>query len=59
VSAAAVRAYYRARRGIYGSTPFAQLQASIRDQLLAQRRNAVLAAWLAKVRRGEPKPKLE
>jgi hypothetical protein len=59
VSAAAVRAYYRAHRGIYGSTPFAQLQASIRDQLLAQRRNAVLAAWLAKVRRGEPKPKLE
>ena len=59
VNDAAVRAYYGAHRSLYGSTPFARVAPSIRAQLLAQRRNAVLADWLAKVRRAEPKPKLE
>jgi hypothetical protein len=58
VSGAAVRAYYREHRSLYGSTPFVRVAPSIRSQLLAQRRNAVLADWLAKVRRSEPKPKL-
>jgi hypothetical protein len=53
-----VRAYYRAHRDLYGSAPFAQVAPSIRSQLLAQRRNAVLGDWLAKVRANEPKPKL-
>jgi hypothetical protein len=58
VSDAAVRAYYRAHRRLYGATPFASLAAAIRMQLLAQRRNTLLADWLARVRRGEPEPKL-
>src|SRR6266480_4982701 len=44
------RAYYRAHRGQYGATPFPRVAASIRSQLLSERRNAVLAGWLAKVR---------
>jgi hypothetical protein len=58
VSDAAVRTFYRAHRRLYGSIPFARLAEAIRMQLLAQRRNTVMADWLAKVRRSEPKPKL-
>jgi hypothetical protein len=59
VPPSAVRAYYRTHRKLYGSTPYARIAPAIRSQLLAQRRNAVLASWLAKVRVGEPKPKLD
>jgi hypothetical protein len=58
VSDAAVRAYYRAHRSLYGSATLAHLEPALRMQLLAQRRNTVLADWLAKVRRSEPKPRL-
>lgn len=58
VPSSAARAYYKAHRSLYGSTPYARIAPSIRSQLLAQRRNAVLARWLANVRAGEPKPKL-
>jgi len=58
VRPAQARAYYRAHRGLYGATPFPRLAASLRSQLLSLRRNAVLAAWLAKVRSGEPRPRL-
>ena len=53
------RAYYRAHRGQYGATPFPRVAASIRSQLLSERRNAVLAGWLAKVRSDEPRPRLK
>ena len=53
-----VRAYYQTHRKLYGSTPYARMAAAIHSQLLAQRRNAVLTEWLAKVRASEPKPKL-
>jgi SurA N-terminal domain len=56
VPASAVRAYYRAHRKLYGATPYARIAPAIRSQLLAERRNAVLAGWLTKVRAGEPKP---
>ena len=59
VPPSAVRAYYQAHRRLYGSTPYARVAPAIRSQLLAQRRNAVLASWLAKVRADEPKPKLD
>jgi SurA N-terminal domain len=57
VPPSAVRVYYRAHRKLYGSTPYARIAPVIRSQLLAERRNAVLAAWLTKVRTGEPKPR--
>ena len=59
VPPAAVRAYYQAHRQLYGSTPYPRVAPAIRSQLLAQRRNAVLASWLAQVRASEPKPKLD
>jgi hypothetical protein len=58
VPSSAVRAYYRAHRSLYGSTSYARIAPTIRSQLLGQRRNAVLARWLAHVRAGEPKPKV-
>ena len=57
VPPSAVRGYYQAHRKLYGSTPYARMAAAIHSQLLAQRRNAVLTEWLAKVRASEPKPK--
>jgi len=59
VPPSAARAYYQAHRKLYGSTPYARMAAAIHSQLLAQRRNAVLAEWLAKVRASEPQPKLD
>jgi SurA N-terminal domain len=59
VPPSAVRAYYEAHRKLYGSTQYARVAPTIRSQLLAQRRNAVLAGWLARVRASEPKPKLD
>lgn len=56
VPPSAVRAYYQAHRKLYGSTSYVRIAPAIRSQLLAERRNAVLAAWLTKVRAGEPKP---
>ncbi|HEX6680091.1 MAG TPA: SurA N-terminal domain-containing protein [Gaiellaceae bacterium] len=56
VPPSAVRAYYQAHRKLYGSTPYVRIAPAIRSQLLAQRRNAVLAGWLTKVRAGEPTP---
>jgi hypothetical protein len=50
-----VRAYYRRHRSLYGSTPYAKVAPAIRSQLLAVRKNAALARWLAQVRRSEPK----
>lgn len=58
VPSSAVLAYYRAHLRLYGSTPYARIAPSIRSQLLAQRRNAVLVGWLAHVRAGEPKPRV-
>ena len=55
---AAVRAYYRSHRALYGTTPYAQVAATIRSQLLSARKNAVLARWLANARASEPKPKI-
>jgi len=59
VSELAVRNYYRTHGDLYGTTPLAKVAPAIKSELLGARKNAVLAAWLAKVRRGEPKPKLE
>jgi hypothetical protein len=59
VSPARVRAYYRAHRALYGTTPLPRVAPAIRSQLLSARKNALLARWLAKVRAGEPKPKLD
>ena len=58
VPSSAVRAYYEAHRRLYRATPYARIAPTIRSQLLAQRRNAVLARWLAHVRAGEPKPEV-
>jgi SurA N-terminal domain len=55
VSAAEVRAYYRAHRSRYGVTPFERIAPAIRSELLSARRNAALAHWLARVRSEEPK----
>src|SRR4051794_14649584 len=51
VSPAAVRAYYRRHRTLYGRTPYSTAAPSIRAGLLSARRNAALAHWLAQVRR--------
>jgi hypothetical protein len=59
VSEAAVHAYYRSHRALYGSTAYARVAPAIRSQLLSARKNAVLTRWLAKVRSGEPKPDLD
>jgi hypothetical protein len=53
-----VRAYYLRHGELYGSTPFARVEAAIRGQLLSVRKNAVMARWLAEERRHEPKPSL-
>ena len=58
VPSSAVHTYYRTHRRLYGSTSYTRIAPTIRSQLLAQRRNAVLARWLAHVRAGEPKPKV-
>jgi hypothetical protein len=55
VSPAAVRAYYRRHRTLYGRTPYSTAAPSIRAGLLSARRNAALARWLVQVRRSEPK----
>ena len=59
VSVAAVHAYYRSHRALYGSTAYVRIAPAIRSQLLSARKNAVLTRWLAKVRVGEPKPNLD
>jgi len=59
VSGAAVHAYYRSHRALYGSTAYARVAPAIRSQLLSARKNAVLTRWLAKVRSGEPKTNLD
>jgi hypothetical protein len=58
VGADEVRSHYRRHRPLYGSTPYARVAPAIRSQLLSAQKNAVLARWLAKVRAGEPKPRL-
>jgi SurA N-terminal domain len=59
VPAGDVRAYYLDHRPLYGSRPYARVAPAIRSQLLSARKNAVLTRWLAKVRAGEPRPKLD
>ena len=59
VSEAAVHAYYRSHRALYGSTAYVRVAPAIRSQLVSARKNAVLTRWLAKVRAGEPKPNLD
>jgi SurA N-terminal domain len=59
VPAADVRAYYLGHRALYGSRPYTRVVPTIRSQLVSARKNAVLTHWLAKVRAGEPKPKLD
>jgi hypothetical protein len=51
VENAEVRSYYRTNHAIYGKTPFARVRGAIVSQLLASRRNAVLARWLAQAQR--------
>ena len=51
VSQAAVRRYYLRHRSLYGRTGYASVAGAIRRQLLAARRNAVVAAWLTRTRR--------
>jgi hypothetical protein len=51
VSPAAVRAYYDAHRAIYGAASYTVVRRVIRAQLLASRRNAVMARWLQRARR--------
>ncbi len=58
VPAAAVRAYFRTHRRDFPAVPFGRAAPTIRAELLAARKNAAYARWLAKVRRAEPKPKL-
>jgi hypothetical protein len=58
VQPAEVRAYYRTHRELYGSTPFARVEAAIRSQLLSARKNAIMTRWLAGERRHEPQPAL-
>jgi hypothetical protein len=59
VSAAAVHAYYRSHRALYGSTAYARVAPAIRSQLLSARKNALLTHWQATVRAAEPKPQLD
>jgi hypothetical protein len=59
VRTAEVRAYYLSHRAQYGKTPYARIEPAIRSQLLSERKNAVLSRWLAKVRAGEPSPKVD
>jgi hypothetical protein len=58
VSSAAIRGYFAAHRRDFPATTLRKAAPVIRAQLLAARKNAVYARWLAKVRRTEPKPKL-
>jgi hypothetical protein len=51
VKGAEVRAYYRAHRADYGTAPVPAVVPGIRRQLLAARKNAAMARWLANVRR--------
>jgi hypothetical protein len=51
VPPAVTRAYYRSHRPLYGRTPFRELAASIRRQLLAARRNLAMSHWVAKAER--------
>ena len=57
VSPAATRAYFERHRRAYGSMSFGEVAPLIRNQLLAARKNAVYARWLATIRRSEPEPK--
>jgi hypothetical protein len=59
VRPAEVRAYYSSHRALYGTTPYARVSSTIRNELLSARKNAVLARWLAGVRAAEPKPTLD
>jgi hypothetical protein len=59
VHTAEVRAYYRSHRTLYRKTPFGRVAPAIHSQLLSARKNRVLADWIAKVREGESKPKLD
>jgi hypothetical protein len=50
-STADARAYFRAHRAAYGTASFASVAASIRSQVLAQRRGAANQRWLAAMHR--------
>lgn len=50
-STADARAYFRAHRAAYGSASFASVAASVRSQVLAQRRAAANQRWLAAMHR--------
>jgi hypothetical protein len=51
VQPTAAHAYYRAHRALYGKQTFASVAASIRAQLLAERRNAAMQRWFAAMHR--------
>lgn len=51
VSQAAARAYYRSNRATYGTASFSSVAASIRAQLLAERKQAAFARWEERMRR--------
>ena len=48
VSAAGVRAYYRSHRSVYGRERLSTLRGAIAAQLLAAKKNALMARWLAR-----------
>ena len=51
VTPAQVRAYYRAHRADYGTTPVSAVAPGLRRQLLAARKNTAMARWLANARK--------
>ena len=53
IAPAAVRRYYADHRAVYHGVAFNSVARAIRAQLLAERRNAALAKWLARARRTE------
>lgn len=51
VPLAAARAYYRSNRATYGAASFRSVAASIRAQLLSERKQAALGRWEEQMRR--------
>jgi hypothetical protein len=50
VPPAAIRAYYRSHRRLFGATPYSTAETSIRAQLVAARKNAAMTRWLERTR---------
>ena len=54
VTDADVRRYYGQHRALYGSKTFGEVREGIRNQLLGERRNAMMKRWLAQATRELP-----